>query len=149
MKKVVQAIIIATILVISTVAPNAVSKISAATFTITDYVLEKDGKLYAIDSETYVEMKGAGLAFLKDVKITHVKSSEGDIYELDTYLEAKAGISNGTMDKTLQLLHGQGFEADVQPGKVVIDGNGDISLEDSDGSEEGPVEDEFKVLSIE
>lgn len=149
MKKVLQAFLIVAVLVISTIAPVAVSKVSAATLSVSDYVIEKNGKLYTVNADMFVEMKAGGVSFLQGIKITHVKSSEGKIYELDTYLDAKGAIEKGTMSQTLQLLNQNDVDVDIKPGQVVVDGNGDISLEDSDGSNEGPVEDDFVVEGIE
>lgn len=91
-------------------------------------------------------MKGGDAPFLKEVTITHVKSSSGKIYELAAYLEAKGSIDNGTMNETLQILNRNNDDVDVPVGEVVEDSDGNISLEDA---EDIPAEGEFKVLSIE
>lgn len=135
------------VLMVSVIAPTTMTKqASAASDTITAYVLQKDNKLYALDTDTYLEMKGGDAPFLKEVTVTHVKSSSGKIYELAAYLEAKGSIDNGTMNETLQILDQSNEDVDVPVGEVVEDSDGNISLEDA---EDLPVDKDFKVLSIE
>lgn len=102
----------------SAIVPAAVmaAETPAEALSVTEYIVEKDGGLYSVDLETFLELKGADLA----LTAKYVKASNGKVYSLDNYLEAKSAVEGGTMTDALEILEEDEEAAeDVEYGEVV------------------------------
>ena len=144
-KKSFKTAILAAALMATVLIPVAVSTVEAATLSVSHYVIEKGGKSYSLDLESYLDMKAGQAPFLQGFAVKHLKSSAGKVYKLNDYTEAKAAIAGGNMNSTLQMLEQAAADVNIAIGEVVIDAKGNITLKEPDVA----VEADFKVMSIE
>lgn len=88
---------------------------------VSDYIVEKDGQLYSVDTATFLEMKAGKVAPTPKF----VKTAAGKVYDLNDYLEAKSSNIGATMQDALELLaEDQSLEKDVTYGNVEIGEDG-------------------------
>lgn len=120
----------------------AVAPAEASAASVTDYVIDKDGVLYAIDLGTYLDMKAGKAEFLQGTSVKYIESSNDKVYTLLDYLDAKAG-SGGSLSGALQLLEQYGEPASVDIGQVIVDKDGNVTLQKPESSVAV-----FEVLSI-
>lgn len=147
------AVLFSAVLAASAVIPAAVAVQAAEATIVSDYVIQKSGKLYALSATEYKEMKAAGVhqsGTLSGTVIAYVKAGDGSVYQLSLFNEAKASISNGTMAEALSILKTSGSaETNLSVGQVVISSTGQITLSDSSGGDPGEETDDFEVIGIE
>lgn len=119
----------------------------AATVSIADCVIEKDGKFYAIDIQTYYDLKGINHALLQEVTLTYIQSSNGKIYSVSMYQDAQA--VGGNMGGAFEILESTNSDEQVDTGTVNFGSDGKPEfIEGENNGGEGEVK-EFEVLSIE
>lgn len=145
LKKSLKITAFATALTASAIAPSFVLTAEAASVSIQDVVVEKSGKFYAIDINTYYALKSVNHAVLKEITLQHVYSSEGNIYSVTVYQNAQA--AGGSMAGAFKVLTGKGQELDLVVGKIEFPSNNQPPVF-VDGDEKGEVE-SFRIISIE
>lgn len=131
-----------TVLAAAAVIPMAIAiaPTEASAASVSEYVIAKDGVLYAIDVEVYKDMKLGGAPLVLETTVKHIRSSNDKVYLLEDYLEAK--LVAGNMNDTLELLDRVGESVNADIGEVVVDSDGNITYE-------APAADaDFRVMSI-
>ncbi|PAQ13260.1 hypothetical protein [Bacillus sp. FJAT-42315] len=144
-----KAMILAAALTASAVIPAVVAPVAtqAATLSISDFVIQKNGNLYSLVIGDYQGMKAGGVDFLKDAPVKYVQMGDGTTFSLNDYKDAKAAVPGGTMGAALDVLQDAGAAVkNVSIGKVVIDNNGNITLQDPGETGSG---DDLEVIGIE
>ena len=121
--------------------PAAVASADSTAFVISEVVVEKDGQLYSIELNTYIQMKGADVEWLledgKAITPSFVKSSSDKVFTLNEYVMARGAVEGGDIAKTLELLDASGEAQEVTYGSVTVGDEGLVVTEPTEDEEPG------------
>jgi membrane-associated PAP2 superfamily phosphatase len=90
--------------------PVAVSSAETSNLSLTDVIIEKNGAKYNIDVQLYRQMQGVNHPFILDgndqvIKPSHVIASNGLIYDVLTYRQARNASADSSIASALNILN--------------------------------------------